>query len=86
MSKILHMNRHICSSYINYSSTALKFSYSFNCSLDPAPRCRWSTHPDEPLLFVKYDWSLLNFLDAEKKALILEEPVEIEEYSKLNRL
>ena len=41
-------------------------------------RCRWSINADEPLLFVKYDWRLLNILDAEKKALILKSPVEIE--------
>ena len=47
-------------------------------SLDSLARCRWSSNPDEPLLYVKYDERFLNILDVEKKALILKSPVEIE--------
>ena len=65
----------------------MKLSYSYNTnSLDDCSRCRWSTNPDEPLLFVKYDWSLLNILDTEKKALILKSPVEIESIGKRSRI
>ena len=57
----------------------MKFSYSYNnYSLDKYARCRWSTNPDEPLLFVKCDWTLLNILDVEKEALILKSPVDFE--------
>ena len=53
--------------------------------LDPVGRCRWSTNPDEPLLYVKYDERLLNILDTGKKALILKSPVEIEPDGKYSR-
>ena len=66
--------------------TALQFSSSYNnYSLDCVGRCRWSSHPDEPLLFVKYDGSLLNILDTEKKAFILKSPIEIESDGNYNR-
>ena len=52
--------------------------------LDPWNRCRWSSNPDEPLLFVKYDWRQLDILDVEKKALILKSPVEIDSTGKQN--
>ena len=47
-------------------------------TVDSLGRCRWSTNPAEPLLFVKYDYRQLNILDVEKKALTLKEPVQIE--------
>ena len=54
----------------------------YNYSLDDVGRCRWSSNPDEPLLYVKHDGNLLNILDTEKKALILKSPVEIESMCK----
>ena len=45
-------------------------------------RCRWSSNPDEPLLFVKYDANRLNILDIEKKALILKDPIQNESVGK----
>ena len=45
-----------------------------NYSLDETGRCRWSSNPDEPLLYVKYDRAFLNILDTEKKVLILKGP------------
>ena len=66
--------------------TSVKFSYSsHNYSLDPWNHCRWSTNPDEPLLFVKYDLKLLDILDIEKKALILKSSLKIDQKSKNNR-
>ena len=38
-------------------------------------RCRWSTSPGEPLLFLKYNASKLIILDAEKQVSILKEPI-----------
>ena len=66
--------------------TKLKFSFPFNnCSLDVTGRCRWSSNPDEPLLYVKYDLSQLNILDVEKGTLILKSPVEIDSKGKASR-
>ena len=54
--------------------------------LDDYGRCRWSTNPDEPLLFVKYDKRLLNVIDTEKKALVSKSPVEIGSIRKHSRV
>ena len=62
-----------------------KFSSSYDYSLDGWGRCRWSSNPDEPLLFVKYDHRRLNILDTEKKAFVLKGPVEIESIGKRSR-
>lgn len=53
------------------------FSRSFSCRemicccLDNVARCRWTPNRGEPLLYIKYNWNLLNFLDMEKKTLLL---------------
>ena len=51
---------------------------SYNHSLDPYSRCRWSSNTDEPLLFITYELSQLNILDVEKKALTLKRSVRID--------
>ena len=66
----------LCSSDINL--LAASRPYFFNGSEDLYGCCRWSTHVDEPLLFVKHTMSLLNILDTEKKALTLKEPIQID--------
>ena len=69
--------------------TTLKFSDYYNTgnySLDALGRCKWSSHPDEPLLYVKYDQRLLNILDTEKKALILKSPIQIDSAGKYSRV
>ena len=42
-------------------------------------RCRWSTLLDEPIIFVKYAFYLLNIIDTEKRALLLKDSFQIEE-------
>ena len=80
------MTRFIRRTFCYNILTASKFSYCYNYSLDNWNRCRWSSNPDEPLLYVKYDWRLLNILDVEKQVLILKSQVDIEpqSYSKYN--
>ena len=53
-------------------------NYSYNHLLDYYSRCRWSTNPGEPLLFIKYDWNQLTILDAEKKALTIKRPIQMD--------
>ena len=45
--------------------------------IDPWSRCRWTTNPGEPLLFLKYRECYLNILDVEKKALLLGNSVQL---------
>lgn len=68
---------HICSSYHIYRSYFNSF-HSHDHFLDENSHCRFSTNPDEPLLFVKYDKIQLNILDIEKKDLILKSPIQTE--------
>lgn len=72
---------YICSPSNFNSSRPQNFSCLSNSFLDALCRCRWSTNPDEPLLFVKYKeyrGSKLNILDAEKIALTLKDPFLLE--------
>ena len=39
--------------------------------LDNFSRCRWISNSEEHLIFVKYDWSMLNILDTQKGTLTL---------------
>ena len=50
--------------------------------LDQSARCRWSTHPGESLLYVKYEGNKLNILDVEKaKHLLLNDGIELDNQS-----
>ena len=76
------VTRYICSMFCYIFLAAITFLYSNNCTLDSVGRCRWNPNPDEPLIFVKYDFRHLNILDAVKKALILKGPIQIESKGK----
>lgn len=57
-----------------FSIFVIKFIFNI---VDSTARCRWSTNPLEPLLYIKYDWNHLNILDIEKKALTLRVPTQL---------
>ena len=46
---------------------------------DTEGRCRWTTNPEEPLLFVKYGLNKLNIIDTEKKALTLKSTFQLDQ-------
>ena len=48
-------------------------------------RCRWSTNPDEALLFIKYDSSKYRILDVEKKAFVFKVPIQLESNCKCSQ-
>ena len=56
----------------------IKFSESKFCFVDDGGRCRWSSNGSEPILYVKYDRNKLNMMDAEKKTLILANPLQLD--------
>ena len=49
-------------------------------------QCRWSTNPDEPLLFVRHYYDRLNILDAEKKTSTLKESIRLSENCNFSRI
>ena len=57
------------------------FSYTDTYYLDDFARCRWSTDAGDPSLFVKYDSTKLNILDAEKKTLVYKDLIPTEKNS-----
>ena len=60
--------------------------FSSNYSLESPNRCRWTTHSDEPLLFVKRDEGFLDILDVERKDFILKEPIQMDEGMRISWL
>mgnify|MGYP006950864873 CR=1 FL=1 len=52
-----------------------EIEFSFWQYLDLWSRCRFSKSSAGPILFVKYDYKLLNTLDIEKQVLNLKEPI-----------
>lgn len=47
-------------------------------------RCRWSSNPADPFLFVKYEANQLNIIDAERQSLTLKEAIQLEFYRDRN--
>ena len=61
------------------------FSYSCIQDCNDFGKCRWSTNPDEPLLFVRHYHDALNILDIEKKTLTLKESIPLTQYCNFSR-
>ena len=61
------------------------FSYSYIQDCNDFGKCRWSTNPDEPLLFVRHYHDALNILDIEKKTLTLKESIPLTQYCNFSR-
>ena len=54
------------------------YYYLICVDLDWVNRCRWCPNTEEHLIYVKYDYNLLNILDAQKGVLTLKNPILLE--------